>query len=110
MKINFIYINAGSEEEAQIIAKELLSSRLAASVNILNNIHSFYWWDGRMQEKAEIVMIAKTTQDRVAELIEKVKSLHSYECPCIVSLPVSAGDQPYLDWIAHEVNDDSTAG
>ncbi len=47
-------------------------------------------------------MIAKTTEDRVAQLVETVKSLHSYDCPCIVSLPVSGGYRPFLDWIAGE--------
>ena len=57
----------------------------------------------KVQDDSEIVMIAKTTEDRVPQLVEKVKSLHSYECPCIVSIPVSGGHQAFLDWIADEV-------
>ena len=103
MKINFIYMTAGNWDEAKKIGKELVSSGLAACVNILDNMKSFYKWDGEIQEDTEVVMIAKTTEDRIPELIEKVKSMHSYDCPCIVRLPVIGGHQPYLDWIAEEV-------
>ena len=102
MKVNFIYMTAGSKDEARKIGKELVISRLAACVNILDNMNSFYMWQGKVQDDAEIVMIAKTTEERVPELVEKVKSLHSYECPCIVSIPVSGGNQAFLDWIAEE--------
>ena len=102
MKINFIYMTVGSKDEARKIGKELVSARLAACVNILDNMNSFYMWEGKVQDDTEIVMIAKTTEERVPELVEKVKSLHSYECPCIVSIPVSGGNQAFLDWIAEE--------
>jgi len=103
MKVNFIYMTAGSREEARRIGKELVMSRLAACVNILDNMNSLYMWQGNVQDDSEVVMIAKTTEERVPRLVEKVKSLHSYECPCIVSIPVSGGNQAFLDWIADEV-------
>jgi len=103
MKVNFIYMTAGSREEARKIGKELVMSRLAACVNILDNMNSLYMWQGKVQDDSEIVMIAKTTEDHVPQLVEKVKSLHSYECPCIVSILVSGGNQAFLDWIADEV-------
>jgi periplasmic divalent cation tolerance protein len=103
LKINFIYMTAGSKEEARKIGKELVISKLAACVNILDNMNSFYMWQGKVQDDTEVVMIAKTAENRVPALVEKVKSLHSYECPCIVSIPVSGGNQAFLDWIAEEV-------
>ena len=108
MKINFVYMTAGSKDEAVNIGKELVASRLAACVNILDNMNSIYLWQGEIQDDAEVVIIAKTTEDRIPELTKKVKSIHSYDCPCIVSLPVLGGYQPFLDWIAKEVNDEST--
>ena len=99
MKINFVYMTAGSKDEATKIGKALVTSKLAACINILNNMNSFYLWEGEIQHDTEVVMIAKTTEDRIPELIEKVRSMHSYDCPCIVSLPVSSGYQPFLDWI-----------
>ena len=106
MKINFIYMTAGSTDEARKIAKALVASKLAACVNILDNMNSFYLWEGAIQDDREVVMIAKTTEDRVPQLIEKVKSLHSYDCPCIVSIPVSGGNPAFLEWIAEEVSPD----
>jgi periplasmic divalent cation tolerance protein len=103
MKLNFVYMTAGSKDEARKIGKELVISRLAACVNILDNMNSVYMWEGKVQDDAEVVMIAKTSEDCIPRLIEKVKSLHSYDCPCIVSLPVVNGHQPFLDWIAEEV-------
>jgi periplasmic divalent cation tolerance protein len=103
MEVNFIYMTAGSRDEARKIGKALVVSRLAACVNILDNINSFYMWEGKVQDETEVVMIAKTTAARVPQLVEKVKSLHSYDCPCIVSIPVSDGNRDFLNWIAEEV-------
>jgi periplasmic divalent cation tolerance protein len=103
MEINFIYMTAGDRAEAKKIAGELVASRMAACVNILDNMSSVYMWQGDIQDDTEVVMIAKTTRAMVPQLIEKVKSLHSYDCPCIVSLPVLDGHRPFLDWIIEEV-------
>lgn len=103
MAVNFIYMTAGSKAEAQKIGKALVESRLAACVNILDNMQSIYRWEEEIQKDSEVVLIAKTTEPLVSLLIDKVKSLHSYDCPCIVSLPVLDGYPPFLDWIHNEV-------
>ncbi len=103
MEINFIYMTAGDSTEAKKIASELVASKLAACVNILGNMNSVYMWQGEIQEDSEVVLIAKTTRACVPQLVEKVKLLHSYDCPCIVSLPVLDGHQPFLDWIEAQV-------
>jgi periplasmic divalent cation tolerance protein len=108
MNIVLIYMTAGSKDEASKIGKELVSNKLAACINIVDNMHSIYLWEGEIQNDTEVVMIAKTSEDRVPALIEKVKSIHSYECPCIVSLPVSGGHQPFLDWISAMVRNPTT--
>jgi periplasmic divalent cation tolerance protein len=105
MKTNIVYITASSVDEAREIGKELVSSRLAAGANIIENIHSFYWWEGEMHDDREAILIAKTRQELVPELIEKVKSIHSYTCPCIVSIPIMDGYRPFLDWIVAETRD-----
>ena len=105
MKISMIYITAGNKNEARMIGKALIHSKLAACVNIIDNMNSLYMWDDHLQDDQEAILIAKTVQDRVSELIEKVKSIHSYDCPCIVSLTVSDGNPAFLDWIADEVRD-----
>jgi periplasmic divalent cation tolerance protein len=102
MEINMIYITAGSKDEARMIGKTLVSTRLAACVNIIENMNSMYMWDGKLQDDKETILIAKTTKERVSGLIEKVKSLHSYDCPCIVCLSVSDGNPAFLKWVANE--------
>ena len=103
MAIHFIYMTAGSKAEAQKIGIALVESRLAACVNILDNMQSIYRWEQEIQQDTEVVLIAKTTDSLVSELIEKVKTLHSYDCPCIVSLPILDGYRPFLNWIRDEV-------
>lgn len=97
-------MTAGSRDEAESIGRELVVSKLAACVNIIDNMNSIYFWEGKIQNDSETVLIAKTVDSLVPELIERVKSLHSYDCPCILSLPVSDGNPDFLDWIADEVN------
>jgi periplasmic divalent cation tolerance protein len=103
MKVRFVYMTAGNPEEAQRIGRELVGGGLAACVNILPQMNSIYVWEGRIEEASEVVLIAKTTEARVADLIAKVKSLHSYSCPCIVSLKVEDGYPPFLEWVAGSV-------
>ena len=97
-----VYITAGSAEEARTIGRKLVEERLAASVNIYSNIQSIYWWEGRMREEPEAVIIVKTQTALLSEVIEKVKAMHSYELPCILSLPIAGGHGPFLDWIREE--------
>lgn len=103
MNIEMVYITAGSREEARTIGKELVVSGLAACVNILDNMNSMYVWEGVFQDDTEAVLIAKTTTERVTQLIEKVKTLHSYDCPCIVSFPVLRGNSRFMKWVARQV-------
>jgi periplasmic divalent cation tolerance protein len=103
MQIRFVYMTAGSAEEAGRIGRALVAAGLAACVNILPRMDSIYTWEGKMEEASEAVMIAKTTEAQVAGLIAEVTSLHSYSCPCIVSLKVEDGYPPFLDWVAASV-------
>jgi periplasmic divalent cation tolerance protein len=103
MHIRFVYMTASGMDEAQRIARELVASKCAACVNIFPQMTSIYAWEGKLEENAEVVMIAKTTKARVAELTAKVAAMHSYTCPCIVSLPVLTGHKPFLEWIDRSV-------
>jgi periplasmic divalent cation tolerance protein len=103
MHIRMVYMTFANLEEARKIGRELVASKLAACVNILPQMHSIYFWEDKLQEEAEVVMIAKTTKAQVAQVIRTVTALHSYSCPCIVSLPVLTGHRPYLEWIDRSV-------
>ncbi|MFO7963932.1 MAG: divalent-cation tolerance protein CutA [Desulfobacterales bacterium] len=95
----WIYMTAGDMDEARAIGRMLVKDRLAACVNLLDKMQSLYWWDGEVQESTEVVMIAKTVDVKVPELMEKVKAMHSYECPCILTVPVTGGNPDFLSWI-----------
>ena len=99
MKANLVYITASSEKEALDIGKTLVSERLAASVNIINPVRSLYWWEGEIQDEQEVVIVAKTSSELVEKLTERVVSMHSYICPCAVSIPIEKGHRAFLDWI-----------
>ena len=103
MKPTFLYMTAGSKTEALHIGKALVESKLVACVNIIEHMSSIYSWKGKIQEDAEVVLIAKTTDAHVPAVVEKVTSMHSYDCPCIVSLPVAGGNRAFLDWIVENV-------
>jgi periplasmic divalent cation tolerance protein len=98
----FVYITAPDKAAALTIGRALVDARLAACANVFDGMTSVYRWQGRVQEDGEAVLIAKTREDLVPALTEKVRALHSYECPCVVALPVVGGSQPFLDWIEAE--------
>ncbi len=102
MKQAFLYVTVGSTEEAVSIARDLLDARLIACANIIDGATSLYRWEGRIEEEKEAVMIAKTREDLVEKVIDRVRELHSYDCPCIVALPIVAGNPAFLDWIDEE--------
>ncbi len=102
MGARFVYITASSEAEAASIGKRLVQERLAACANIISNIHSFYWWKGGVQDDQEAIVIVKTRKELMERLIETVRSLHSYECPCVVSVPIVEGNPDFLKWIWDE--------
>ena len=97
-----IFITTADEQEAQGIAKLLLGKRFIACANIIDGATSLYRWEGEIAEEKEAVMIAKTREDLVEKVIDRVRELHGYDCPCIVALPIVAGNPAFLDWIDGE--------
>jgi periplasmic divalent cation tolerance protein len=102
MPESFIYMTAPNMDEATRIGRALVEERLVACVNLLDRMTSIYWWQGKIDESAEVAIIAKTREDLVEPLIARVKELHSYECPCVIALPITAGNADYLAWIQNE--------
>jgi periplasmic divalent cation tolerance protein len=95
--IGVVYITAGSMENASEIARELIARRLAACVNMFP-VFSVYRWNEQVEEENEIAMIVKTDSSRLDEIIETVKSLHTYDLPAIEFWEVK-GEQEYLNWV-----------
>ncbi|HUJ74959.1 MAG TPA: divalent-cation tolerance protein CutA [bacterium] len=102
MSVYWVYVTTSSPEEARTIGKALVEARLAACANVVDPIHSFYWWEGRVQEGRECALILKTKPDLMEALTATVKAMHSYTCPCVVALPVEAGNTDFLAWVEQE--------
>ena len=94
-----VYITVAHAAEAADIAKTLVEDRLAAGVNVIPSVRSVYRWKGAVREAGELVVVAKTRAGLVDTLTDRVKALHSYECPCIVATPITGGNPDYLSWI-----------
>ena len=98
-----VFLTAASGEEATRLADLLVGAHLAACVQILPEMESVYRWQGQIERQSEILLIAKTTRGKFAELEREVRALHSYETPEIVAVPIVTGSQPYLDWLGESL-------
>ncbi len=94
-----VLVTASSKEEADKIARGLLEEKLAACVNIIEGLDSRFWWQGKIDQAKEALLIIKTRKSLFNKLAKKVKSLHSYTVPEIIALPIISGNKAYLDWI-----------
>ena len=99
MDFVLVYMTMKNKEEAGTIGRTLVEERLAGCVNIIDNVTSIYRWNGEICADNETVMLAKTSADKFDALSERVRQIHSYECSCIVSLPLSDGSGDYLNWL-----------
>ena len=102
MSARTIYVTTGSRDEGLAIGRELVAARLAACANVLGGVTSVYRWQGEVLEDTEAIVVLKTREDLVDALVERVKALHSDDCPCVVALPIVGGNADYLDWIIKE--------
>lgn len=98
-----VFITVKEAEEAQKIAKALLKRRQAACVNILPGVESHFWWKDKLDSAKEILLIVKTKESLLPDLIKSVKKIHSYSIPEIIALPIVGGSRDYLEWIDSEI-------
>ena len=102
MTVSLVYVTTANSDEAAWIGKVLVTEKLAASVNILGEVRSIYRWEKEIHDKKETLLIAKTDTLRVDEIVDRIRSLHSYQCPCIVAWRLDGGNDAYLNWIGQE--------
>ena len=98
----WVYMTAASMEEAKDIGRILVKQNLVACVNLIENMISIYKWKEELEEGSEAVMIAKTRKKLMPQLIKTVTKHHSYDCPCILELPIQGGNAEFLQWVATE--------
>ncbi|OGN98176.1 MAG: hypothetical protein A2Y89_02350 [Chloroflexi bacterium RBG_13_51_18] len=98
-----VLITAKDQEEAQKIAKSLVKKREAACVNIIPSVSSHFWWKDKLDNTDESLLIVKTRESLLPEVIKSVKKIHSYRIPEIIALPIVGGSRDYLEWMDSEI-------
>jgi periplasmic divalent cation tolerance protein len=100
-----VFMTAASVDEANRLADTLVDRRLAACVQIMQEMNSVFRWQGKVETQREVLLIVKTLNSKFPEIEREVVKLHSYETPEIVAIPLSAGSGPYLEWLKASVSE-----
>ncbi len=95
-----VLVTTSNKQEAETIARKLLEQKLIACANIVGPVSSHFHWSGKVEHAEEFLVFMKSRLDLFEAVSEQVKTLHSYEVPEILALPVVAGSKGYLDWLA----------
>ena len=98
-----VLVTAPELKTARQLAKAALAARLVACANLLPEIESHYWWQGKMERGREILILFKTTRAKLAALENLIAARHPYDTPEFLALPITAGNRRYLDWITSSV-------
>lgn len=98
-----VFSACDSKEEAELLARALLESRLAACVNIIPQIQSFYWWKEKIESAHEYLLVIKTSADLFDQVRDSIHAKHSYDVPEVIAVPITAGSAAYLEWLTREL-------
>lgn len=104
MSAIIIYLTCRDHQEAEIIAKALVEEQLVACANIFAPHMSIYRWEGKIEQGQEVAVMFKTQSKFFKKAKERIVSLHSYECPCVVSWPIKKGHGPFLQWVTDQTD------
>lgn len=99
-----VMVTTSNQDEAAKIAEHVVRARLAACASTIPTVRSTYWWEGKIMNDQESLVLVKTTSDKYASLQEAIQMLHSYKVPEIIAIPVTEGFPPYLDWVNRETS------
>jgi periplasmic divalent cation tolerance protein len=110
MRAIVVVTTVGTEEQAYLIAREIVARRQAACVNILPGVRSIYRWKGKICKDGELMLLVKTLEGEFEGVAATIRELHSYELPEILSFNVAEGERGFLDWIAGSVDKDADFG
>lgn len=102
MQFIAVLITVPNTEEGERISRALVGEKLAACVNVIDNVRSIYRWQGKVEDEREVLLIAKTRRELFGALRDRVLELHSYDVPEVVALPVVEGSRGYLGWLEEE--------
>ena len=102
-----IFTTTQQKADAEKIARALVDGRLAACIQIVGPIVSTYWWKGKVETTEEWLCLLKSEKTLYAELEQAIKAIHPYETPEIIAVPIVAGNKDYLEWLRHELREES---
>jgi periplasmic divalent cation tolerance protein len=97
--MRIIYITCPSKTEALTLSHALVDEGLVACTNIIENMTSVYKWEGKVREDNEVVVIAKTSEKMVNKAIKRIKTLHSYDCPCAIAIKIEEANKDFVKWV-----------
>lgn len=99
-----LYVTTESIESARMIGRTLLVERIAACINILPQMESHYHWRGEIAVSQECILIVKTAQNIVEQAQTRIEQLHTYDTPCILTVPIIAGNSAYMAWLREQIS------
>lgn len=103
-KFAVVLVTAPDMKVARKLAQAALEARLIACANLVPRIESHYWWQGRIESAAEVLVLMKTSNARLPELEKLVLAQHPYDTPEFIVLRVSRGSRRYLDWVQGSIS------
>ncbi|MCR4337705.1 MAG: divalent-cation tolerance protein CutA [Candidatus Omnitrophica bacterium] len=98
-----VFVTAKDQQQARTISQKLLEAKLVACVNIIPAVESWFWWEGKVDQSQEAMMVIKSRRDLFPQIFKVVKAAHSYQVPEIIALPLVEGSAEYLRWIDESV-------
>ena len=104
IQVVVVMVATASQDEAMKIADQVVQSRLAACASTIPTVRSTYWWEGKLMNDQESLLLIKTTSDKFNSLEETIRKIHSYKVPEIIAIPVCQGFLPYLEWVRRETS------
>jgi periplasmic divalent cation tolerance protein len=99
-KFSLVLVTAPDLKTARRLARAALQARLVACANLIPKVESHYWWQGKVQSDAEVLLMLKTPRTRLAALEKLVLSSHPYDTPEFLAIPLAGGNRKYLAWLA----------
>ena len=97
-----LYVTVQNKEEGIRIGHALVVAKLAACANVMDNVTSVFSWQGETQQETEAIVFAKTMTELIDDATKVIITHHSYDCPCVVALPIIGGNSEFIDWIKSE--------
>ncbi len=104
-----VFITTDGAEQGQQLADALVAKRVAACVNVLPQVKSLFWWQGKVDRADEAMLVVKTKRSLLEGLKQVVEQIHSYDVPEIIALPIIWGSESYLEWLNKEASADPSS-